>query len=172
MKTITHLLSVIMIALLLAAGLAACSPGTSTPPPVPPTDLEQPARQVLENFLVSLHLGRYEEAYRFYGGSYEMMIAQNPLIDPQDHATLLQNACTTNGFLCLQWQSIELEQTISETEFVFTVQFQQSDGSLFVLGPCCGATETEFPPLSSFSFRVSPGPDGTLLVMDMVPYMP
>ena len=162
----------IILFLILLISLAACTPAARTPPPVPPTDLSLPARQALENFLVSLHLGRYEEAARFFGGSYEMMSSQNPQIDPSDQTALLQNACSNNGFMCLMWLSIELEQTLSEREFVFQVQFQMADGSLFVLGPCCGETETEFPLLSSFPFRVSTVEDGSLQVMDMVPYVP
>jgi hypothetical protein len=52
------------------------------------------------------------------------------------------------------------------------VEFSLPDGTLFVLGPCCGATETEMPPVSSFAFRVQRQPDGAYAVLDLPPYVP
>ena len=149
----------------------SCSSSQPTEIPTAPPD-DQLARQTLADFINALHSGQYEEAARLYGGSYEMHISQNPDLDPQDHAALFQNACSNNGFMCLQTLTIEEEPSLSDTEFTFMVQFQNADGSQFIQGPCCGESETDSPPISDFPFRVVKDPSGNMLVLDMVPYVP
>ena len=162
-------------AFLLVSSLFSCShpalPASPTEIPTASPD-DQLARQTLADFINALHSGQYEEAARLYGGSYEMHISQNPDLDPQDHAALFQNACSTNGFMCLQTLTIEEEPSLSDTEFTFMVQFQNADGSQFIQGPCCGESETDSPPISDFPFRVVKDPSGNMLVLDMVPYIP
>lgn len=45
------------------------------------------------------------------------------------------------------------------------------DGTLFVQGPCCGATETEEPPQSQFTFTVKKA-DNRFLVEELPVYVP
>jgi hypothetical protein len=129
------------------------------------------------DFLESLHAGRYEESAQLYGGTYEVMMGHNPSIDPANYAALLRNACTINGTQCLDVRSAGLDTEVSATEFIFKVEFQNQDGTLFVVGPCCGESETDFPPQSTiyqstFLFRVVKVSEGKFLVMNMPPYMP
>lgn len=133
---------------------------------------EQHAQQALIDFLENLHDEQYEEAAKLYGGTYEIMIDQNPAIDPADHAPLMQNACTINGAQCLGVKSAVLDRDVSAIEFAFKVEFLNEDGTLMVLGPCCGGNVTDSPPQSSFIFSVIKARDGKFLVMDMPPYMP
>ena len=130
------------------------------------------ARSAILQFFDHLHAGRYEEAVNLYGGSYQMMIDQNPALDPADHVALMKNACTTNGFQCLNLKVAGIDGKTSPNEYFFTVQFQNDDGSPFVLGPCCGASETEQPPVSLFGIRVMKVAEGEFRVLDMPPYMP
>ena len=128
---------------------------------------DQAASLALMEFFDHLHTGRYEEATYLYGGTYHTMIDQNPTIDPQDHAVLLRNACTINGFQCLQIKVAGIDRKPSPTEFIFAVQFKNSDGSEFVL-----TSETEQTPTSFFEIRVIKTPQGEFRVIDMPPYMP
>ena len=41
-------------------------------------------------------------------------------------------------------------EQIAEDEYQFVVRFDAGGGEIFVLGPCCGADETEMPPVSEF----------------------
>jgi len=180
--------------LMIAVGLAMTSCGTApAPPPLDPlTDGNQPeintmstvtvintaalndgsAHDFLVQFFDYLHAGRYEDAVKLYDGSYQMMIDQNPTIDPADHVALIKNACTVNGFRCLQIKIAGIDEKPSPNEYLFTVQFQNDDGSLFVLGPCCGASETEQPPVSLFGIRVAKVAEGEFRILDMPPYTP
>ena len=76
-----------------------------------------------------------------------------------------------NGLKCLSIRTIVCEEEVSPTEFRFTVEFTNYDGSLFVLGPCCGATETEMPPQTQFVYTVKRVED-RFLVQDLPVYVP
>lgn len=130
------------------------------------------AHDILVQFFDRLHAGSYEEAAGLYGGDYELLVIQNPEIDPADHVTLMKNACMYNGYQCLKIKLAGIEYKPSPDEYVFGVQFQNEDGSVFVLGPCCGAPETEQPPVSFFEIRVLKNAEGEFRVLDMPPYMP
>jgi hypothetical protein len=56
--------------------------------------------------------------------------------------------------------------------YSFQVEFNHPDGSLFVLGPCCGANETGMPPVSQFEFTVTRNAQGKFVVLDMSLYAP
>jgi hypothetical protein len=133
---------------------------------------DQRARDVLIEFLQSLHNSEYDKAAQLYAGTYETMRDHNPSTNPDDHVALLRNACTINGAQCLQVKSAALDQKVSNTEFVFRVEFLNGDGTLFVLGPCCGGNETDFPPQSVFYLTVVKTDKDNYVVMDMPPYAP
>jgi len=181
----------VMIAAVLAV-TSACGAEPVRPTPNPLTDIGQPevntistievintaisidgsAYSALLQFFDHLHTGHYQEAVNLYGGSYQLIIDQNPTIDPADNVALMKSACTTNGFQCLQLKVAGIEYKTSPNEYLFTVQFQNDDGSLFELGPCCGASETEQPPVSLFEVRVMQVAEGDFRILDMPPYMP
>jgi len=156
--------------------------GGSAPPeisPNPTTDTismaavnDGSAHDILVQFFDHLNAGSYEEAVNLYGGDYQLLVDQNPETDPSDYALLMKNACMYNGFQCLKIKLAGIEYKPSPDEYVFGVQFQNEDGSVFVLGPCCGASETEQLPVSFFEIRVMKNTEGEFLVLDMPPYMP
>jgi hypothetical protein len=156
--------------LMVACGSEAGTPTSSEMPA--PADQEL-ALESLTSFFDHLSAGRYEEASQLYGGSYEVLIATNPALDPQDHAALLRNACTTNGFQCLRVRSARAEMHVaSRMEFRFMVEFSTPDGRLFIRRQCCGASETDMPPQSEFLFTVTMSKDGEYRVQDLPVYVP
>jgi len=133
---------------------------------------DESAYNILLQFFDHLHTGRYEEAVNLYAGDYQLLVDQNPETDPSDHVALMKNACLYNGYQCLMIKLAGIERKPSPDEYVFGVQFQNEDGSPFVLGPCCGASETEQPPVSFFEIRVLKNAEGEFRILDMPPYMP
>ena len=133
---------------------------------------EESAYDVLVRFFDHLHAGRYEEAVNLYGGDYQLLVDQNPETDSADHATLMKNACIYNGFQCLKVKLAGIERKPSPDQYIFGVQFQNEDGSVFVFGPCCGESETEQPSVSFFEIRVLKNAEGEFRVLDMPPYIP
>lgn len=89
------------------------------------------ARQSLVQFTEYLHEGKYDEAARLYGGTYEVMISHNEDVDPEDRIALWRRACTINGAQCLRVRSATVQEQISPTEYVFLVGFEYDDGTLF-----------------------------------------
>jgi len=138
-------------------------------PPIP-SDLER-AREALITYFSLLHAGRYSEAIHYYGGDYEGLRDANPTIPENDYPTLLEKGCKVNGLMCLRIRAIVHEEQVSPTEFKFTVEFMNDDGTLFVRGPCCGATEAEMPPQTQFTFTVKKV-DNRFLVQELPVYVP
>jgi len=152
--------------------LVSCAMQQSNLPDTEPSSDEQLAFHTLTDFLQSLYTGDYGKAAQLYGGTYETMIDHNQSIDPSDHAALMHNACAINGAQCLEVKSVSLDNQISNKEFVFRVDFLNPDGTIFVLGPCCGGSATDFPPKAWFYFTVMKDGRNKFSVMDMPPYGP
>ena len=114
---------------------------------------------------------KYAEAAPLYGGNYEQLQVFNTQIDPEDHVALWAWACDHQLLQCLEVRSTTFDRLEGDT-YVFQVEFNNPDGSLFVLGPCCGADETEMPPLSQFEFKVMRTAEGRFVVMNTPPYVP
>jgi len=154
---------------------AACSPAAADATPTPnrsPSDDEASAVDALYAFFDALAGGNYAGATELFGGSYEVLRGYNPTVAAYDFATLWRNGCSINGLNCLQAGKVTLVDRPAPGVYVFDVEFQTREGELFVLGPCCGATETEQPPLSVFPIRVAGGEDGRYRVLDLPPYTP
>jgi hypothetical protein len=64
------------------------------------------------------------------------------------------------------------QQPLSANVLKFKVHFRNPDGTLFVLGPCCGASETEMPPVSEFECDVARTSSGEFKVLCLPPYVP
>lgn len=170
MKWLTVFLFV-ALALLLTACRPAAPDAAATPNLAPSAD-EAVAVDALYTFFDKLQAGDYQDAAGYYGGSYDVVQGYNPDVAPDDFATLWRNACSINGFSCLKASTVTLSNRPGEGEYVFDVEFQTREGKRFVLGPCCGADETEQPPVSVFPIRVARGNDGRYRVVDLPPYTP
>lgn len=133
---------------------------------------EAQARSAVIDFYNALNQGEYQKAAGQYGGPYDDLQYFNPDIYPSDKTSLLQAGCEFNGIMCLQVLDVLLVQENESREFVYEVSFSNPDGSLFVLGPCCGATEEEMPPLSKFTVHVVCEDEGACLVLDLPPFVP
>jgi hypothetical protein len=129
------------------------------------------AAHALGTFLRLLNERDYTNAALLYGGEYESLQVFNPEINTADHVGLWRWACENQLLQCLEPRSAELVHQEGDS-YVFQVEFTNPDGSLFVLGPCCGATETEMPPVSQFEFTVTQNADGKFVVMNTPPYVP
>lgn len=158
-----------LVVALLAAGCAPPPPTAASS--LPPQD-DQLARATLEVFFTALHEGRYSDAVSLYGGAYDTMRDHNPSIPPDDLAALMRNACEINGVACLLPSSISFQEVTPYSEFLFLVEFLNEDGTLFIRGPCCGASPADQPPQSVFLYIVTWSPRGAFLVMEMPPYVP
>jgi hypothetical protein len=140
-----------------------------TPTSLPSTASE--AHDVLVNFLTLLHTKNYTDAVPLYGGEYEQLQIFNTEIDPNDPVVLWAWACDHQLLQCLEVRSATFKELRGDS-YIFQVEFNNPDGSLFVLGPCCGTNETEMPPVSQFEYTVSRNADHRFVVINMPPYVP
>ena len=156
------------------AVLAACTPQIVSMPQNTQTSLPSTASEAydtLVNFLTLLHTKNYADAARLYDGDYGQLQVFNTEIDPNDHVALWTWACDNQLLQCLAVRSAAFEQLVGDS-YIFQVEFNNPDGSLFVLGPCCGANKTEMPPVSQFEYTVTRNSDGRFVVLNTPPYMP
>ncbi len=160
----------ILVLVLVLVGCSSRSVGTSPVETALPSTAGE-AHDILINFLSSLHTKNYAAAVPLFGGDYEQLQVFNPDIDADDHLALWTWACERQLLQCLEVRSAVLKQQVGDA-YIFQVEFSNPDGSLFVLGPCCGANETEMPPVSQFEFTVTRNADGKFVVMNMPPYVP
>jgi hypothetical protein len=129
------------------------------------------AQEVLVSFLTLLHTKDYAKAASLYGGEYEQLLVFNPEINPDDRVALWTWVCDNQLLQCLEVRSTTFQGVVGDS-YIFQVEFSNPDGSLFVLGPCCGANETEMPSVSQFEFTVTRNADGKFVVMNTPPYVP
>jgi hypothetical protein len=135
-------------------------------------DIEWQSKAVLIKFFDSLNQGDYEKAVELFGGSYDVLQGYNPDINPSDHTGLLQAGCRFNGLMCLPILDSKLIQVNDQKEFIYEVSFKNPDGTLFELGPCCGASEEIMPTVSNFTIHVVCETWDTCQVIDLPPYVP
>jgi hypothetical protein len=158
--------------LLLIIFLIGCTPRPlNTPESTSLPSTAEEAQQTLIKFFSLLNTKKYNEAVSLYAGSYEQLQIFNPEIDPSDHVALWTWVCESRILQCLTVRTATFKNLQGDT-YVFQVEFNNTDGSLFVLGPCCGADETEMPPVSQFEYKVTRNASGQFVVMDLPPYVP
>jgi hypothetical protein len=121
-------------------------------------------------FFTALHDGQYDRAASLFVGC-TIIEHLEPHPGPRDLAAL-RLGCTVNGLQCLRVQSIELEKQVSPFEYAFKVEFENEDGSLFVMGPCCGADESMFTPVSQLPYTVIKVADGDFRVQELPVSLP
>jgi hypothetical protein len=160
----------IAMALLALSIVAVVGAACGQAPPHTPDELDS-AREALTSYFSLLQGGHYTEAIHYYGGDYEILRGWNPDVDPDDYVKLFERGCTANGLMCLQMGKVVDEEQESPSEFRFVLEFLSDDGTPFVLGPCCGATEEEMPPQTGFAFTVTKV-DNRFLVRDLPVYVP
>lgn len=151
--------------------LTSCTPKAT---PLAPTSLPSTATEAqgtLINFFELLNSKQYADADLLYGGDYEQLKIFSSDTAPTDHAKLWADACQLAGLQCLEVRSATFKNLQGDT-YIFQVEFSNPDGSLFVLGPCCGANETEMPPVSQFEYAVARNASHQYVVMNLPPYVP
>lgn len=156
---------------LVLVGCTAQAANTLQPTQTSLPSTAREAHETLVNFLTLLHTKKYADATKLYGGDYEQLKVFNTEINTEDHVALWTWACDNQLLQCLEVRSATFEQQVGDS-YIFQVEFSNADGSLFVLGPCCGADETEMPPVSQFEYTVTRSTDGRFVVMNMPPYVP
>ena len=137
--------------------LTACASGPTAAPTTPTAEVAVDvarAEETLTTFFSMLHEGQYEEASTYYGGPYEDLTGfLDPSISLDEHEKIWESVCA--GLLkCLPVRNVVSAEQSGPDEFVFVVEFSNEDGTLFELGPCCGATEEEMPTRSQFTYTV------------------
>jgi hypothetical protein len=130
----------------------------------------EPARNLLVRYFKLLHDGYYDEAVALYGGEYETLATWNPDVPADHYGQLFATACEVQ-LRCLEVRRVVRAKAVSTSQFEFVVEFNNENGTLFKLGPCCGATEKEMPTVTQFSYTVEQR-GGQMRVLGLPVYVP
>jgi hypothetical protein len=121
--------------------------------PAPASQSLEHARNLLVRYFKLLHDGYYDEAVNLYADGYDTLAEWNPDVPANHYGQLLASACELQ-LRCLEVRRVVRSTVISSSQFDFTIEFRNDDGTLFKRGPCCGATEKEMPTVTQFTYRV------------------
>jgi hypothetical protein len=116
---------------------------------------ERAAALALTQFFSLLTNGAYDEAVALFSPDQDGLASIGsftPAEEQADRARILSNYCTAVQS-CLPVTILSSDMPAKD-EFIFKVNFIKDDGTVWRLGPCCGATEEEMPPVSEFSYTV------------------
>jgi hypothetical protein len=175
-----HLRPFLLILLVLLAAACSTGAGETQPagPPLEPSPTAVRLQHTLEaegtlvHFFSQLHAGDFQDAAMMYGGPYDILAAYNPGLEAGNSPAMLASACQQNGFQCLEVLSVELQDQPAEDFWVFEVKFQNEDGSLFTLGPCCGESSPGAVIRDTFPVSVTVTTSGEYRVLTLPPYVP
>ncbi len=129
------------------------------------------AKNTLTNFFDNLDKQKFAKALEYFTtdeGIRESLNIYNPDGETAKE-DIIENYCQAT-MTCLKAKIMEI-QKVNDSEYVFKVQFIKSDGSLFILWPCCGASEEEMPPTDTFNYTVK-NIDNTFKVTTPPLYVP
>ena len=93
----------------------------------------QKALNALETYYSLLARKDYVNAVNYHGSGYSYILPLNPTVDANDHALLLEVACESNGFVCMEISEAISSNMDEEGTYSFTVSFKNEDGELHVL---------------------------------------
>ncbi len=118
------------------------------------TDEGSLASTALISFFDLLSTQKYDQALALFApkDGWETLENTSPEEEKTDKAKVLANYCQAMG-TCLKAAVLETKKG-TDDEYLLTVQFQNTDGTTFILGPCCGATEKEMPSKDKFEYVV------------------
>lgn len=139
-----------------------------------------PSETVAIMFFRNLSVGNYEEALKYYGGSFETLQNWNPEVSSTDYLELIKRGCEQNGLNCLPLRTIIIDPSISvqglneeglyDRITPYTVTFEKREGGLFEIGPCCGEEDTG-ERFSQFTVFIAEK-EGNYIVLTLPPYTP
>jgi hypothetical protein len=120
-------------------------------PEITAKDESEKAKETLVSFFNYLSLNEFEKALTLFSLDSQFTPLEE-LAQGNNKAEVLENYCKATK-TCLKATVLEVKQ-IADYEYNLVVQFSNKDGSLYIFGPCCGATEKEMPSKNKFDFTV------------------
>lgn len=160
-----------IIGLCLLILLTSCTPKATAPAPTFLPSTASEAKGTLIQFFDLLHAKQYADADVLYGSDYEQLKIFSSDTNPADHAKLWADACQLAGLQCLKVRTATFKNLQGDT-YLFQVEFNNPDGSLFVLVPCCGSNATDMPSVSKYEYHLTRNTNGKFVVMELPPYVP
>jgi len=120
-------------------------------------DESEMAKTALVTFFDYLSKNEFEKALSLFSlddptNSWEGLESFSLPEERNNKAKVLENYCKATG-TCLKAKVLEVKKA-TDDEYNLVVQFLNKDSSIYVFGPCCGATEETMPSKDKFDYKV------------------
>lgn len=118
-------------------------------------DESEMAKNTLISFFDYLSKNEFEKALTLLNldeGEWEGLSIFSLPEERSNKAKVLETYCQAVG-TCLRAEVLDVKKEMSD-EYSLVVQFLNKDGSIYVFGPCCGATEETMPSKKEFDYKV------------------
>lgn len=120
-------------------------------------DESEMAKNTLVAFFDYLSKNEFEKALGLFSlddpsNSWEGLESFSLPEERNNKAKVLENYCKATG-TCLKAKVLEVKKGTGDN-YDLVVQFLNIDGSIYVFGPCCGATEETMPSKNKFDYKV------------------
>ena len=129
------------------------------------------AENAIMSFFSAVSSGDYAAADDYYGGTYAALQEWNPDLDPIDFPGLWRQGCGCNGLRCLAVRRIVECTKLKPRKYRLVVEFQTSDGELFVRRTAEADDSAAASSESTFAYIVEDKGDG-YQVEGLPPYIP
>ena len=93
----------------------------------------QKALNALETYYSLLANQDYVNANNYHGSGYDYFMSLNPTFDENYQLLLLEVACESNGYICMEISEVVSAKKDGEGVYTFTVQFKNKDGEIHIL---------------------------------------
>lgn len=140
--------------------------------PIVTKDESTAAKTIFIKFFDLISQQKFDEAVPLLSSDFELQ--ENLRAYDYNHtgnpAEMLQTYC--DGVpTCLKTRVLKTERT-GNYEYTLTVQFINPDGSTYIFGPCCGASEEDMPSTDTFTYVVKKDFEDKMVVMTLPLYRP
>jgi hypothetical protein len=120
-------------------------------------EIEQPttAEGALITFFDYLSKNEFAKASKLFSSDeadWESLKVYSPIEETSNKAKVLENYCKAT-LTCLKAKVLDVKE-VANGEYNLVVQFLNNDGTTYIFGPCCGATEKEKPSKDKFDYTV------------------
>lgn len=112
------------------------------------------AQDTLITFFENLSKNEFDKAvnlFSSYDSDWENLKVYNEP-DETDRVIIIKNYCNATT-TCMKAEVLNIRK-VKDDEYSMVVRFFKKNGDIYVLGPCCGATEEEMPSQEKFDFTV------------------
>lgn len=138
-----------------------------TKPEITQSDESKKAENALTTYFKLLSENKYEEATVYHGSGYDYISQLNEDLAQDDYPSLLQAACESNGFICMEVKKVVYFKEV-DGGYSFIIMYQNQDGDVLIPDGVVKPSEVEN--AGEYDFMVIKSGDDYIVSTNLVFY--